>query len=88
MKKIALISVLVLMLLACSVSDVSNILSPLFTPTALPSATKTIYVTPSRYADHHGDASHSDLYGYTDLDRFRLYSNSVRDRNLPPKRCC
>jgi hypothetical protein len=47
MKKIALISALVLMLLACSVSDVSNIMSPLFTPTALPSATYTLYVTPS-----------------------------------------
>jgi hypothetical protein len=47
MKKIALISTLVLMLLACSVSDVSNIMSPLFTPTALSLATKTVYVTPS-----------------------------------------
>ena len=47
MKKIALISTLVLTLLACSVSDVSNIMSPLFTPTALPPATKTVYVTPS-----------------------------------------
>jgi len=47
MKKISLISALVLMLLACSVSDVSNIMSPLFTPTALLSATKTVYVTPS-----------------------------------------
>ena len=47
MKKIALISALVLMLLACSVSDVSNIMSPLFTPTALPSATNTLYVTPT-----------------------------------------
>ena len=47
MKKIALISALVLMLLACSVSDVSNIMSPLFTPTALLSVTKTVYVTPS-----------------------------------------
>ena len=47
MKKIALISALVLLLSACSVSDVSNIMSPLFTPTALPSATKTLYVTPT-----------------------------------------
>lgn len=47
MKKIALISSLVLMLLACSVSDVSNVLSPLFTPTPPPLATNTVYVTPS-----------------------------------------
>ena len=47
MKKIALISALVSTLLACSVSDVSNIMSPLFTPTALPPATNTVYVTPS-----------------------------------------
>ncbi len=47
MKKIVLISTLVLMLSACSVSDVSNIMSPLFTPTALPSVTKTLYVTPT-----------------------------------------
>ena len=47
MKKIALFSSVVLILLACSVSDVSNIMSPLFTPTALSLATKTVYVTPS-----------------------------------------
>ena len=47
MKKIALISALALILLACSVSDVSNIMSPLFTPTALSLATKSVYVTPS-----------------------------------------
>jgi hypothetical protein len=46
-KKTVLISSLVLMLMACSVSDVSNILAPLATTTPLPSATKTIYVTPS-----------------------------------------
>jgi hypothetical protein len=47
MKKIALISSLVFMLLACSVSDISNILSPLFTPTPRPLATNTVYVTPT-----------------------------------------
>jgi len=45
MKKISLISALALMLLACSVSDLSNILSPLDTPTPRPSATNTVYVT-------------------------------------------
>jgi len=47
MKKIALIFTLVLMLPACSVSDVTNILSPLFTPTPAPLATSTVYLTPS-----------------------------------------
>jgi hypothetical protein len=47
MKKIALLSALTLVLLACSVSDVTNILSPLFTPTPSHLATSTVYLTPS-----------------------------------------
>ena len=47
MKKIALIFTLVLLLPACSVLDVTNILSPLFTPTPAPLATSTVYLTPS-----------------------------------------
>jgi hypothetical protein len=46
-KKIALISAVAFMLLACSISDVSNILTPLATRTPLPIATNTVYVTPS-----------------------------------------
>ncbi|MGA7192794.1 MAG: hypothetical protein WBW94_04120 [Anaerolineales bacterium] len=47
MKKIALISALVMTLLACSISDVSSILTPLAKPTPLPIATNTVYVAPS-----------------------------------------
>jgi len=47
-KKIALICSLVLMLLACSVSDFSSILSPASAPT--PVATNTIYIAPSSTA--------------------------------------
>ena len=47
MKKIVLISALLLMMLACSVSDVSSIMSPFFTPTPMPPATNTVYVTPT-----------------------------------------
>ncbi len=47
MKKIALISVLMLMLSACSLPGASNILASLATPTQLPSATNTAYMTAS-----------------------------------------
>jgi hypothetical protein len=47
MKKTALISSLVVMLVACSVSDVTNLLAPPPTLTLLPSATNTLYLTPT-----------------------------------------
>ncbi len=47
MKKIALISSLVMLLLACSMSDVSNLLAPTPTPRPLPSATNTLYLSPT-----------------------------------------
>ena len=47
MKKIALFSALVMMLSACTLPGASNILSSLATPTRLPPATNTAYITPS-----------------------------------------
>jgi len=47
MKKIALISSLVMVLAACSVSDVSKLMAPPPTLTPLPSATNTIYLSPT-----------------------------------------
>ncbi len=47
MKKVALISALILMLSACSLPGASNILSSLATPTRLPSATNTAYIAAS-----------------------------------------
>jgi hypothetical protein len=47
MKKTIMISLMVLMLTACTVPDASSILSVIYTPTPLPSSTSTIYVTPS-----------------------------------------
>jgi len=47
MKKIALISALVLTLLGCSVSDVSKFLPRVTAPTHLPPATNTVSVSPS-----------------------------------------
>jgi len=45
MKKIALVSALMLTLAACSVPNISKLLAPTPAPTLMPSATNTIYVT-------------------------------------------
>ncbi len=50
MKTIALISSMGMMLVACSVSDVSKLLAPPPTLTSLPSATNTIFLSPTNTA--------------------------------------